>query len=67
LGYDEYVWARDDRYAMFGLNDRSDLKLYDLRSDPGMNHDIAADNPDVVKHMFDDYVMKDAGGSLPRV
>ena len=67
LGYDEYVWTRDNRYVMFGRNDRSDLKLYDLRSDPGMNNDIAADNPDVVKHMFDDYVLRDAGGSLPRV
>jgi arylsulfatase A-like enzyme len=67
LGYNEYVWARDDRYAMFGKGDRSDLKLYDLRSDPGMDDDIAADNPDVVKHMFDDYILKDAGGSLPRV
>jgi arylsulfatase A-like enzyme len=67
LGYNEYVWARDDRYAMFGRNDRSDLKLYDLRRDPGMNEDIAGDNPDVVKHMFDDYILKDAGGSLPRV
>jgi arylsulfatase A-like enzyme len=67
LGYNEYVWARDDRYAMFGRNDRSDLKLYDLRSDPGMDEDIAGDNPDVVKHMFDDYILKDAGGSLPRV
>ena len=67
LGYNEYVWTRDDRYAMFGRNDRSDLKLYDLGSDPGMNEDIAGDNPDIVKHMFDDYILKDAGGSLPRV
>src|SRR5215211_6681756 len=67
LGYDEYVWARDERYAMFGRNDRSDLKLYDLRSDPDMDHDIAGDNPDIVKHMFDDYILEDAGGSLPRV
>ena len=67
LGYNEYVWARDRRYAMFGRNDRSDLKLYDLMRDPGMDEDIAGDNPDIVKHMFDDYILKDAGGSLPRV
>ncbi len=52
---------------MFGLNDRSDQKLYDLHSDPDMNKDIAADNQDVVRHMFEDYVLKDAGGPLPRV
>jgi arylsulfatase A-like enzyme len=67
LGYDHYVWARDERYVMFGLGDRSDLKLYDLQSDPGMNHDVAAENQDIVRHMFDDYVLKDAGGSLPFV
>jgi arylsulfatase A-like enzyme len=67
LGYDRYVWARDDRYVMFGLNDRSDLKLYDVQKDPDMNEDIAADNQDIVKHMFDDYVIEDAGGPLPRV
>jgi arylsulfatase A-like enzyme len=67
LGYDKYVWARDERYVMFGRNDRSGLKLYDLQSDPDMNHDVAGDNPDIVKRMFDDYILEDAGGSLPRV
>ncbi|MDQ3865043.1 MAG: sulfatase-like hydrolase/transferase [Actinomycetota bacterium] len=67
LGYDEYVWARDEKYVMFSVNDRSDPRLYDLKSDPGMNHNIAKDNPEIVKRMFDDYILKDAGGSLPRV
>jgi arylsulfatase A-like enzyme len=67
LGYNQFVWTRDDRYVMFGLNNRSDLKLYDVQKDPGMNHDIAADNQDIVNHMFDNYVIKDAGGPLPRV
>ena len=67
LGYHDYVWARDERYVMFGLNDRSVLKLYDVQEDPDMNQDIAADNQDVVNRMFDEYVIKDAGGQLPRV
>jgi hypothetical protein len=67
LGYNEYVWTRDERYVMFSVNDRSDPRLYDLRSDPDMNRDIAGDTPDIVKRMFDDYILKDAGGSLPRV
>jgi arylsulfatase A-like enzyme len=67
LGYDKYVWARDERYVMFGRNDRSQLKLYDLESDHDMNHNVAGDNPDIVKRMFDDYILEDAGGSLPRV
>ena len=67
LGYNQFVWTRDDRYVMFGQGNRSDLKLYDAQKDPGMNHDIAADNQDIVNHMFDDYVIKDAGGPLPHV
>ena len=52
---------------MFGRNDRSGLKLYDLESDPDMNHDVAGDNPEIVKRMFEDYILEDAGGSLPRI
>ena len=67
LGYNQYVWARDERYVMFSVNDRSNPRLYDLESDPDMNNDISGDNPDIVKRMFNAYILKDAGGSLPRV
>jgi arylsulfatase A-like enzyme len=67
LGYNEYVWARDERYVMFSVNDRSNPRLYDLESDPDMNDDISGDKPDIVKRMFNKYVLEDAGGSLPRV
>jgi len=66
LGYDEYVWTRDDRYVMVSLNDGSEARLYDLTSDPKMNTDIAGSNSDVVDKMWNDYVLKDAGGPLPR-
>jgi arylsulfatase A-like enzyme len=66
LGYDEYVWTRDDRYVMVSRNDGADARLYDLSADPRMNEDIAGDNPDVVERMFDEYVVGDAGGPLPR-
>ena len=66
LGYDEYVWARDDRYAMISRNDGAEAKLFDIQEDPGMDTDIASDNQDVVRRMFDDYVIGDAGGPLPR-
>ena len=66
LGYDEYVWARDDRYVLLSRNDRAQTKLYDLSADPDMNTDIADANPDVARRMFDDYVIGDAGGPLPR-
>src|ERR671916_2257452 len=66
LGYDEYVWTRDDRYVMVSRNDRREARLYDLTTDPGMDRDIAGEHPDVVRRMFEEYVLGDAGGPLPR-
>jgi arylsulfatase A-like enzyme len=65
LGYHSFVRAQDDRYAMFSRYDGSAAKLYDLREDPEMRKDIAGERPAVVRSMFDDYVLKDAGGPLP--
>jgi arylsulfatase A-like enzyme len=65
LGYSEFVWARDEGYAMFGRNDGEKTRLYNLREDPNMDEDVAAKHPDVIKRMFDDYILEDAGGSLP--
>src|SRR5919107_606872 len=67
LGYNQYVWARDEQYAMFCINNRSQARLYDLRSDPDMDKNIAGSNRDIVRRMFDDYIFEDAGGPLPRV
>jgi arylsulfatase A-like enzyme len=65
LGYHDYVWTRDDMYTMFSRNDGTEAKLYDVREDPGMENDVARAYPDIVKEMFDGYVLKDAGGPLP--
>jgi arylsulfatase A-like enzyme len=65
LGYSEFVWARDEGYAMFGRNDGEEAKLYDLLADPKMDSDVAAKHPDVVRRMFEEYVIGDAGGPLP--
>ncbi len=67
LGYDKFAWARDERYVMFSINDRSRPRLFDLESDPDMNQNVAKDNPDIVRRMFNKYILEDAGGSLPRV
>jgi arylsulfatase A-like enzyme len=61
-GYHNYVWARDDSYAMFARTDGSEAKLFDLREDPNMDKDIAGSHPDIVKRMWTDYVLRDAGG-----
>ena len=65
LGYHDHAFARDDRYAMFASNDGSDPHLFDLEDDPQMDKNIAGANPDVVERMWNEYVMKDAGGPLP--
>lgn len=65
VGYSNHTWARDDRYAMISRNDGSNAKLYDLESDPKMQEDIAGERPEVAKRMFEQYVLKDAGGPLP--
>jgi arylsulfatase A-like enzyme len=65
LGYHDHVWSRDESYAMFARNDGTDAKLYDLRTDPNMDRDVAGTNPEVLRQMFEEYVLKDAGGSLP--
>jgi len=64
LGYADHVWARDDRYLMFSRRDRSESHLYDLRNDPETKTDLAGEDPERVRRMFDDYVLADAGGSL---
>lgn len=62
LGYDNYSWAEDDEYALSVRNDGEEARLYDVKKDPDMDNDIAADNPDVVRRMFDEYILADAGG-----
>ncbi len=65
LGYNNYVWARDDEYVMFSTNTGGEAKLYDVRQDLGMHKDLARARPETVKRIFDDYVLEEAGGPLP--
>ena len=66
LGYDDHVWSRDDRYVMMCRSNGSGAKLYDMQKDPDQNDNIASANPGIVNRMFNEYVLKDAGGPLPR-
>ncbi len=67
LGYDNYVMSRDDRYLIHGPNTGSGMELYDIRRDPDQKKDISGRHPEIIKRMFRDYVLKDAGGApLPR-
>lgn len=64
-GLHDHVWVRDEDYAMISRNTGSGAKLYDLKADPDQQKNIAWRNPGVVKHMFEDYVVKEAGGEPP--
>ncbi len=64
-GYHDHSWARDKDYAMFAKNDGSEAKLFDVRADPEMNKNLAGSRPEVVNNMWNDYVLKDAGGPIP--
>ena len=65
LGYHDHAWCRDENYAMFCRHDGAKAELYDLRTDPHMDRDIAGQHPDIARRMFEEYVIKDAGGPLP--
>jgi arylsulfatase A-like enzyme len=65
LGYDQYAWCRDENYVMFCRHDGIQAQLYDLRTDPDMQQDVAGRHPEIVRRMFEEYVIKDAGGPLP--
>jgi arylsulfatase A-like enzyme len=64
--YHDRIWARDDRYVLMARNDGADARLFDLENDPEMRQNVAPSNQDVVKRMYQDYVVADAGGPLPR-
>jgi arylsulfatase A-like enzyme len=63
--YKDHVWSRDENYVMFARTDGTEAKLYDARTDPQQTSDLAEDAPETVEKMFEEYVLKDAGGSLP--
>lgn len=64
-GYGNYVRTCDSQYVMLARDDKDSPKLFDLRNDPQETRDVASNFPEVVDRMYQDYVLKDAGGSLP--
>ncbi len=59
--FNNFVWVRNDRYALIFRNDGAEPKLYDLQSDPQMEQNIADQNPKIVHQMFE-FVIEDSGG-----
>ena len=67
LGYDNYSWAEDDDWALSVRNDGAEARLYDLAEDPEMNRNVSSDNPEVVRRMYEDYILADSGGEAPPI
>jgi arylsulfatase A-like enzyme len=65
LGHHEFAWTRDEGYVMFAKNDETEARLYDARNDPQQTRDLAEDDLETVEKMFEEYVLKDAGGRWP--
>ena len=48
-GYNEYVWAGDERWSYIDSNRFKNPKLYDRRADPRERRDISGEEYDVVQ------------------
>ncbi len=59
--FNNFVWVRNERYALICRSDGKEPKLYDLQIDPQQEKNIADQNPEIVKQLFE-LVLADAGG-----
>ncbi len=62
--FKDYVWVRDDEFAMQMKSDKSEIELYDLREDPQCLRDVAAGNTKTIRRM-QHLIRQDAGGDVP--
>jgi arylsulfatase A-like enzyme len=65
--YARYLICGDDRWTFVAHSelDAERTRLFDRRSDPGEETDVAADNPEIVDEMVS-YLEEEAGGTLPQ-
>jgi hypothetical protein len=68
-GLDNWVTYQDRSYKLMQCSDNMDgiqkSKLYDLRTDPVEQYNIAHKEPALVKELCQ-HVIQDAGGEIPR-
>lgn len=62
--YADFVAAGDGRYVLIADNQGKSRKLYDRRTDPAEETDVAADNGQVVDRLWG-AVVEQAGGTMP--
>jgi arylsulfatase A-like enzyme len=65
LVYGTVVCCRDEQYVLVCRYNRTIARLYDIRTDPHQTRNLVEDDPETAEKMFEEYALKDAGGSLP--
>ncbi|MDQ5817433.1 MAG: sulfatase [Actinomycetota bacterium] len=65
LVYGTVVCCRDEQYVLVCRYNRTSARLYDIRTDPLQTRNLIEDDPETAEKMFEEYALKDAGGSLP--
>ncbi|MDX6646586.1 MAG: hypothetical protein QOK40_2313 [Miltoncostaeaceae bacterium] len=63
-GYSDSFFIRSRQWMLWGWNRPGNFKLFDLRRDPGMNHNVAASHPGTVGDLLGKVIDR-AGGRLP--
>lgn len=51
-GYSDSFFIRSDRWMLWGWNKPGNLKLFDLKRDPGQFDNVADRHPDVVRRLY---------------
>jgi arylsulfatase A-like enzyme len=63
-GYSNAHFLRSDRWALIASNRADNLKLFDLRDDPGERENLASSRPGMARKLHRQVVER-AGGALP--
>ena len=58
------LYIQNSQYVLLCRPDGSEPRLFDIQKDAAQENNIAADNPDVVKQMYE-VLREDAGGDIP--
>jgi len=62
----DYVFYRDDDYWFISKRNGTESKLYEIKSDPKLEKNIAEESPELTKNAYQK-ILEDAGGSLPKI
>jgi len=62
--FKDFVWVRDQEYAMISRTNKTLIELFDIKNDPACLHDISEGHEVVIRRMFE-LLEQDAQGEVP--